>query len=81
MPDTAGLRISAVGPDPSEDWSAPGMQVELVPSTGQKAQVLEVGGAQIFLYEQAASHLDDKVLDAEVDRETVHLTTSPHGPK
>jgi Fe-S cluster assembly iron-binding protein IscA len=57
----AGLRISQDEPD------SPALHVmpTQVPQPGD--QVLEEAGARVFLEENAAVTLDDKVLDAQVD--------------
>lgn len=61
LPETAGLRITSEGtPEPSFAVSA-----------AEQAQegdlIVEQGGATIFLDQDAAVMLDDKVLDAAVD--------------
>jgi Fe-S cluster assembly iron-binding protein IscA len=58
----AGLRISPQETDPSALTVAPAES----PMTGD--QVVEESGARIFLEENAAVVLDDKVLDAQVDQ-------------
>ena len=58
----AGLRISPQDSDPSALTVAPADG----PQTGD--QIIEEGGARIFLEENAAVVLDDKVLDAMVDQ-------------
>ena len=58
-----GLRISQDAVD------SPALHV--VPTEAPEAgdQVLEDGGARVFLEETAAVTLDDKILDAQVDEE------------
>jgi|SRR5882757_1470763 len=58
----AGLRISS-GNTPPEG----GLQVEITPGPAEQDQVLSERGARVFLDPDAASYLDDKVLDANVD--------------
>jgi iron-sulfur cluster assembly protein len=60
--DGAGLRISPQDSDPSALTVAPAE----APQTGDK--VVEKGGARVFVEENAAEVLDDKVLDAQVDQ-------------
>lgn len=60
--ETAGLRISPQESDPNALTVAPVEE----PMTGD--QVVEEGGARVFLEENAAIALDDKVLDAQVDQ-------------
>ncbi len=57
----AGLRISQDAPD------SPALHV--IPSEAPQPgdQVLEDDGARVFLEETAATTLDDKILDAQVD--------------
>jgi iron-sulfur cluster assembly protein len=62
--EEAGLRISSSVAAPGE---AGALQVEAVSGPGPEDQVLEAAGARVFVAPQAASFLDDKVLDAQVD--------------
>jgi iron-sulfur cluster assembly protein len=64
LSQTAGLRISSSVTGP-EDASS--LQVEAVPAPDAADQVLEAAGARVFVAPQAASYLDDKVLDAQLD--------------
>jgi len=57
--DGAGLRISHDGAD--------ALQVAPAAEPQPGDQVVEDGGARVFLEETAAQTLDDKVLDAQVD--------------
>jgi len=66
-PQDAGLRIASTTPEPASPAA-----LEVTATTGPKAddQVIEAaGGARVFLEPQAATYLDDKVLDARVDEE------------
>jgi iron-sulfur cluster assembly protein len=60
--DSAGLRISPQESDPNALTVAPAEE----PASGD--QVVEEGGARVFVEEKAAVVLDDKVLDAQVDQ-------------
>jgi iron-sulfur cluster assembly protein len=60
LADTAGLRITSDSPEGDLEVSA-AQQAE------PGDQVVEQGGATIYLDESAAQLLDDKVLDAAVD--------------
>ncbi len=70
VPDGAGLRIAS-GTMPAdnnavpEDARALTLAVESTPQEGD--QVLDAGGARLFLENGAAEYLDDKALDAGVD--------------
>ena len=58
LPDGAGLRIV----------SAPeGLSVSPVAGPGDEDQIVEAAEARVFLEPDAATVLNDKVLDAEVD--------------
>lgn len=59
----SGLRISQDSPESAA--------LEVSPAPGPEAtdQVVEADGAQVFLEPNAATSLDDKVLDATVDQE------------
>ncbi|MBB5632424.1 Fe-S cluster assembly iron-binding protein IscA [Cryobacterium mesophilum] len=58
--ENAGLRISA-GADETQ------LKVDLAPAPEPTDQVVESSGARVFLEENAAVALDDKVLDAHLD--------------
>ncbi len=64
LSQAAGLRISSsvAGPEDASE-----LKVEAVPGPAADDQVLEAAGARVFVAPQAASYLDDKVLDAQVD--------------
>jgi Fe-S cluster assembly iron-binding protein IscA len=59
-PDTAGLRIAA---------SSGGERLSAAPAENPEIgdQILDNGGARVFLDADAAERLDDQVLDAVVD--------------
>ena len=61
--ESAGLRISSSNPDSTAFAAA------VTPEPEASDQVVESGGARIFLETQAAQVLDDKVLDAQVDEQ------------
>ena len=63
-PDGTGLRITQSAPDPD---SGTGLELAAAAEPGADDQVVETGGARVFLDQRAAAYLDDKVLDAEVD--------------
>lgn len=58
--EDAGLRIA------STDAGA-NLTVDLTPAPEPTDQVVEADGARVFLEENAAAALDDKVLDAQLD--------------
>ncbi|GAB3586151.1 iron-sulfur cluster biosynthesis family protein [Leifsonia lichenia] len=59
--DDAGLRISSSNPQHTSFAAA------VAPAPEPADQVVETGGARLFLEEEAAVALDDKILDAQVD--------------
>jgi Fe-S cluster assembly iron-binding protein IscA len=61
-PDGAGLRISS-DTAPTQG----GLQVEITSGPAERDQVLAESGARVFLDPDAASYLEDKVLDANID--------------
>jgi Fe-S cluster assembly iron-binding protein IscA len=63
--DSAGLRIAQSGDTPEVQ----GLEVEFVSSPADQDQVLNQGGARVFLESKAATYLDDKVLHGEFDDE------------
>ena len=61
-PDGAGLRIARnAQPDGAGD-----LALTLVDEPQPTDQVVEAGGAAVFVEAEAAAYLDDKVLDAQV---------------
>ena len=73
VPDDAGLRISA---EPGGEEGA-GLQLAIVSAPDPSDVVVEAAGEQIFLEEDAATFLDDKVLDAEVQEGRVSFAIAP----
>ena len=63
LADTAGLRITSQGSD------QPAFEVSAAQEPEPGDQVVEQGGATVYLDESAATLLEDKVLDAAVDAE------------
>ncbi|MEV6554810.1 hypothetical protein AB0M22_03745 [Nocardia sp. NPDC051756] len=59
-PDEAGLRISTAD-------GAETLQLEVAAIPGEQDQVLTAEGSRIFLDQEAAAFLDDKVLDTGTD--------------
>jgi Fe-S cluster assembly iron-binding protein IscA len=62
QPEGTGLRISADTAPPEG-----GLQVQVAPGPAEDDQVLADAGVRVFLDPDAATYLDDKVLDAKVD--------------
>jgi iron-sulfur cluster assembly protein len=61
MMETSGLRIT------TEAGDQPGFQISAASEPEAEDQVVEQSGATIYLDNQSAELLDDKVLDAAVD--------------
>ena len=61
LPEVSGLRIT------SESADQPSFDVSPAATAEPGDQVVEQGGATIFLDSAASQQLDDKVLDAAVD--------------
>lgn len=62
-PEDAGLRISSA--DGTSDGS--GLELSITAAPAAEDKVLADSGIRIFLDQQAAEFLDDKVLHAELD--------------
>jgi Fe-S cluster assembly iron-binding protein IscA len=60
VPDGCGLRIA-------NDPAAGGLTLTLATAPAEDDQILDNGGARVFLEPQAAQLLDDKSLDAATD--------------
>jgi len=65
-PDGAGLRIASSVPEP-RDPSA--LQVTAAVAPRENDQIIEAAGVRVFLEQNAASYLEDKVLDAQFDEQ------------
>jgi iron-sulfur cluster assembly protein len=77
-PEVAGLRIASSTAEPGNPG---GLQVSAAPGPDANDQVIDADGAHIYLEPQAASFLEDKVLDAEVDSEgTPHFSLAVQRP-
>ena len=75
-PEGAGLRISSDTAPPEG-----GLQVEITPGPAEHDQVHTEAGVRVFLDPDAASYLDDKVLDATVDDQGgAHFMLGAHSP-
>ena len=75
-PGEAGLRVFTSG----GERDAEGLQVEITDAPKAEDQVVEAGGAHVFLEPQAADTLDDKVLDAVQDERGVRFAVTPQQP-
>jgi iron-sulfur cluster assembly protein len=65
VPDGAGLRIAS---EPvASDADAQALSLAITPRPEAGDQVLDAGGARLFVADDAADFLADKALDAEVD--------------
>jgi Fe-S cluster assembly iron-binding protein IscA len=66
--DTGGLRIARTG-GTGDTAEAVMLEVEFVDSPADEDQVVTQGGARIFVEQEAAVYLTDKVLDGDIDDE------------
>jgi Fe-S cluster assembly iron-binding protein IscA len=69
VPGTGGLRMVA-----ERAGTQANLQLSIVPLPAEDDEVIEEQGARVFLEPKAASLLDDKVLDATIDRNQVAFT-------
>ncbi|MFQ6395679.1 hypothetical protein ACLMAJ_19715 [Nocardia sp. KC 131] len=60
VPEDAGLRISTTD-------GAATLQLEVAAAPAEQDQVLDAEGSRIFMNQQAAVFLDDKILDTGLD--------------
>jgi iron-sulfur cluster assembly protein len=67
--ETGGLRLVAEQTGVRADF-----QLSVVPVPAEDDEVIEEQGARVFLESEAASLLDDKVLDASVEQNRVSFT-------
>lgn len=64
--EDGGLRIAASAEAPENPGE---LQLSAEPQPSDNDQVIEAAGARVFLEPNAATYLQDKVLDAKVDEE------------
>jgi iron-sulfur cluster assembly protein len=69
VPETAGLRLVA-----ERTGAQANVQLSVVPLPAEDDEVIEEQEARVFLEPEAASLLDDKVLDASVEHNQVAFT-------
>jgi iron-sulfur cluster assembly protein len=62
VPDEGGIRISVA----QQNGSQASLELAITPAPMAGDEVLEEGGAHVFLDEMAVVALDDKSLDAEI---------------
>jgi iron-sulfur cluster assembly protein len=67
--ETGGLRLVA-----ERAGTPANLQLSVVPLPAEDDEVVEEQGARVFLEPEAASLLDDKVLDASVEQDQVAFT-------
>jgi iron-sulfur cluster assembly protein len=67
--ETSGLRLTA-----EREGTQASFQLSLVSLPAEDDEVIEAHGARVFLEAEAASLLDDKVLDASVEQNQVAFT-------
>jgi iron-sulfur cluster assembly protein len=67
--ETGGLRLVA-----QRTGLQPSLQLSVSPRPAEDDEVIEEQGARVFLEPEAASLLDDKVLDASVEQGQVAFT-------
>jgi iron-sulfur cluster assembly protein len=68
-PETSGLRMVA-----ERAGTQANFQLSVVPLPAEDDEVIEEHGARVFLEPEAASLLDDKVLDASFEQNRVAFT-------
>jgi iron-sulfur cluster assembly protein len=71
VPETGGLRMVA---EPTAEQV--NFQLSVVPLPAEDDEVIEEQGARVFLEQEAASLLDDKILDATEEQNQVAFTIS-----
>jgi Fe-S cluster assembly iron-binding protein IscA len=71
VPDDAGLRIGTAGESQ--------LTVEIVPEPAPGDQVIDEGGARVFVDPEAAPMLDDVQLEAKTDGDQIAFGLTPRG--
>jgi Fe-S cluster assembly iron-binding protein IscA len=73
-PGDGGLRVSSSEPHDSAGQRT--LQVHVTEAPAPEDQVVDAGGAHVFIEPGASALLDDKVLDATVDGSSVRFAVS-----
>jgi iron-sulfur cluster assembly protein len=74
QPEEAGVRIAAR--DDAAVDSPESLKLSVVEGLAEDGQVVDKHGAYVFLEPHAASYLDDKLLDADIDGHQVRFAVS-----
>jgi iron-sulfur cluster assembly protein len=69
VPETGGLRMIA-----ERAGTRANFELSVVPLPAEDDEVIDEQGARVFLEPEAASLLDDKILDASVEQNQVAFT-------
>jgi iron-sulfur cluster assembly protein len=69
LPESGGLRISA-----QDLGDSTGLGLAVAPMPGENDQVIEEEGARVFVAEEVAPFLEDKVLDAEQEGPSIQFS-------
>ena len=69
LAETGGLRLAAERAEAGVN-----LQLSVVALPAEDDQVIEEQGARVFLEQEAAALLDDKVLDASIEQNRVEFT-------
>jgi Fe-S cluster assembly iron-binding protein IscA len=69
LPETGGIRMDLV--DPDTDSAPAGLLISLVTQPETQDEVVEEGGARVYLAPGIAELVSDKALDANVDGQEV----------
>jgi Fe-S cluster assembly iron-binding protein IscA len=67
--EAGGVRLAAL-----EAAADGGLRLSVVPWPAEDDEVIEEEGARVFLDQEAASLLDDKILDADLEGSQVQFT-------
>lgn len=69
VPETGGLRMVA-----DQAGDRVNFELSVVPLPAEDDEVIDEEGARLFLEPEAASFLDDKLLDADIEQNRVAFT-------
>lgn len=71
VPDEGGVRIAAAAPVDSAEPAVGDLHVTVADSPAESDQVIEEDSARVFVGEEVADYLDDKLLDASISERGV----------
>jgi iron-sulfur cluster assembly protein len=78
-PEGAGVRIDAPDEPPAPAMAGVPLQLEVATRPAEQDEVIDEGGARVFVAPKVAPILEDKVLDVQVGDGNLQFRIEPQG--